>query len=123
MRRSRLKQTLMPALAVALRSTATLAQDYHGAIAYSQNSGGVGYAYDYDSRAAAEQHAPDSCGEDDCSVVLWFMNGCGALATGDDNAYGTGWASTRREAEDIAMSACNGETAYCSVARWVCTTR
>ncbi len=97
------------------------ADDNYGAIAFSQDDGSYGYAYDYDSRASAESQALAKCGTDSCSVVLWFMNACGALATGDGNAYGTGWASSRGEAERIAMSNC--EANGCSILAWVCTTR
>jgi hypothetical protein len=37
--------------------------------------------------------------------------------------YGTGWATSRREAEDLAMSNCNDIANECSVLRWVCTSR
>jgi len=40
------------------------------------------------------------------SVVLWFKNACGALAAGEDD-HGTGWAKSRGEAEDMALSNCN----------------
>jgi len=56
-------------------------------------------------------------------VVLWFKDACGALAVGAKNVYGTGWASGRRQAENIAMSNCNKNAASCGVRRWVCTTR
>ena len=56
-------------------------------------------------------------------MVVWFRNACGALATGDDNGYGSGWATSRRAAEEIALSGCNDNVKNCSVVRWVCTAR
>jgi Domain of unknown function (DUF4189) len=103
-------------------STPAAADDNYGAIAFSQDSGNYGYAIDYDSRRSAEADALKECG-DGCEVVVWFKNACGALATGDDNGYGTGWASNHADAEDIAMSACNKNSSNCSVLRWQCTTR
>ncbi len=101
----------------------SMAEDHYGAIAYSTDSGRYGYSYDYDSRAAAEERAVSECNDSSCTAVLWFRNACGALATGDGHAYGTGWASDRSEAENTAMSYCNKNGTNCSITRWVCTTR
>ena len=121
-RRKLLAATLVPLLALTLGSTAALA-DYFGAIAFSQDSGSVGYSYDYGGQSGAEQRALVECGNQACMVVVWFRNACGALAIGDGNGYGTGWAATRGEAENIAMSNCNQNSSSCGVTRWVCTTR
>jgi hypothetical protein len=103
-------------------STKAAAADYYGAIAFSQDSGNVGYSNDYRSREEAEERARAECGRE-CEVVLWFVNACGVLAVGDDNGYGTAWAASRREAEEIALSNCTDNATNCSVNRWVCTTR
>jgi hypothetical protein len=100
----------------------TAAADNFGAIAYSPQIGTFGYAYDHDSRGEAEEHALQECGRA-CEIVLWFKNACGALAKGGDKGYGVGWASSRREAEGIAMSHCRENSSGCSVAAWTCTTR
>jgi serine/threonine-protein kinase len=105
-----------------LAAADNVADDNYAAIAYSQDSGAYGYSNNYDSRDGAEASAMRECGRD-CSVVLWFRNACGALATGEDNGYGTGWAMSRGEAEDVAMSNCNDVASECSVVRWVCTSR
>lgn len=112
---------LVGLLTLAFWSTPAAA-DYYGAIAFSQDSGAHGYSTDFDSRGAAEEQALQACG-DNCEVVLWFKNACGALAAVADNGYGTGWASSRREAETIAMSACDKNSTSCSILRWECTTR
>ncbi len=115
------------AAALAALLTATLGApaqaDEYGAIAYSVDSGRHGWSYNYGSRAAAENRALNECGEASCKVVLWFRNACGALATGDDNGYGTGWAGTRRGAETNAMLNCRQVSDNCSVVRWACTNR
>jgi serine/threonine-protein kinase len=114
--------TLVPLLAVTLGSTAALA-DYYGAIAFSQDTGSAGYSYDYGSQYGAEQRALAECGNGACAVVIWFRNACGALATGNGNGYGTGWAVTRADAEQIALSNCFQYTDNCSNNTWACTTR
>jgi hypothetical protein len=103
-------------------SAQAAADDRYAAIAFSQDSGADGYGNDYGSRSDAEGRALGECGNG-CQVVLWFRNACGALAVGEDNGYGTGWASSRRAAENTAMSNCNSNAAGCSIKRWVCTTR
>ena len=112
---------LVGILALVSCSTQAAADNY-AAIAFSQDTGAEGYSNDYDSRGGAEQRAQQECGAG-CEVVLWFRNACGALAVGSDNGYGTGWAASRGEAENIAMSNCNQNSTNCSVTRWVCTTR
>jgi hypothetical protein len=88
------------ALFVLLAATAAAADDNFGAIAFSSSSGATGYSYDYDSRDGAEERALQECGPG-CKVVLWFKNACGALAVGEGSGYGTGWASSRSEAENL----------------------
>ena len=121
---SRLKMlaALAPALLVSLALSPAAAADNYGAIAFSQDSGKVGWSYDYRSRSEAEERALEECGGD-CEVVLWIMNACGALATGDDNGYGTGWAGTRERAEEIALTNCEENADNCRINRWICTTR
>jgi hypothetical protein len=123
---SRLETSSALALAifvsVAFGSTKAAAADYYGAIAFSQGSGNVGYSNDYSSRRGPEERARSECGRG-CKVVLWFMNACGVLAVGNGNGYGTAWATSRGEAEAIALTNCSANTRSCSVNRWVCTTR
>ena len=112
---------LLAAAPLVLASAPAFADNF-GAIAFSQDNGANGYSYDLGSREEAEERALQECGRH-CKVVIWFKNACAALATGEGNAYGTGWASERHEAESIAMSKCHENGHGCSVARWACTTR
>lgn len=93
-----------------------------GAIAFSQTSGRVGYSYDYASSGDAARSAVNSCGQD-CRLVLWFGNACGALAVGSGHGYGSGWANDHVDAENIAMNNCSANTSNCQIARWICTSR
>ena len=120
---------LRMSIALALVSFVTLAMsstkaaaDNYGAIAYSQESDSIGYSYDYQEQSSAEERALQECGEG-CAVVLWFRNACGALATGEGNGYGTAWATSRRAAEEAAVSTCSQYTQSCAVRQWVCTSR
>ncbi len=117
------RATALASLTLLLWTAPSRADDHYGAIAYSTDTGKYGYSYDYGSRGDAEQRALNECGESGCSVVLWFRNACGALATADDHSYGTAWATSRGEAENTAMSYCNKYSSRCSIARWVCTSR
>jgi serine/threonine-protein kinase len=107
-----------------LASTGQAAADNYGAIAYSPSTGAHGWAYDYGSRAAAEQVALSICRRHagDCIVPIWFRNACGALAVGS-GGYGSGWGSNRRLAENFALRSCRKHTGGCWIKRWACTTR
>lgn len=107
--------------ALAVSATQAAADNY-GAIAYSTDSGAYGYSYDFSSRGEAEARALQEC-NGNCKIVLWFKNACGALAVGNDNGYGTAWATDRGGAEATAMSYCRQYSQGCQVVRWVCTTR
>lgn len=113
------------ALAAATHVGPAFAQDHHGAIAFSQQTGAVGWSYDFSSRAAAENRALHECGKHGggCRVATWFKNACGALAVGQGNGWGGSWGKSRYEAEANALRLCSGETSGCTVRRWVCTTR
>lgn len=110
------------ALAVAAGSTHAAADNF-GAIAFSKDDGAHGYSYDYPSRAAAENSALQRCSGSNCNVVIWFRNACAALAVGTGNGYGSGWAGSRAEAENIALDVCANNTSSCGIRAWSCTTR
>ena len=100
-----------------------LATDYFGAIAYSATSGAHGWAKDHPSREAAERAALAACRKHakDCRNVLWFKNGCGALAV-SAKAYGWGWGSTQALADAEAVKACAKHAKGCKVTSKACTT-
>jgi hypothetical protein len=108
-------------ISLACTSTDAAAQ-YYGAIAFSQSSGAVGFSYNFRRRDIAEERALEECGGG-CRVVTWFRNACGALATGNGNGYGTGWATNRGTAERIALNKCGENARSCRVIRWACTSR
>ncbi len=110
----------------AIPSTAR-SRDYYGAIAYSPSSGNHGYSYDYNSRQGAENRALSECNSltaaGDCIVLVWFSNGCGALAESSRRDYGSGWGATQQIAESYALQGCGQYASDCAITRWVCTTR
>ena len=98
-----------------------------GAIAYSPATGGHGYTFNYNSRAAAERDAllycrDDSKGSPDCRVVAWFYNACGALARASDGTWGAEIGNNRQQASNAAIGLCTRTGGRdCDVIRWVCT--
>lgn len=98
---------------------ATAATTYYGAIAYNPTTGASGYAYDYLSIAAAQGAARDFCC-DGCVDAVWVSDGCAAIATANNGAWGWGWAGSRSDAEFYAVG--NTPGANPSVHTWVCTT-
>lgn len=99
----------------------------YGAIAYSARKGVYGYSYDYDSRNEAAAVALGYCRKQDrdagdCEVLLTFSNACGALALGDEGAWGSSWGWTAREADANAVAECRPYGgASCRVERTVCS--
>ena len=100
--------------------TANAATDYFGSIAISVKTGNIGWAYDTATRADAEATAVQKCNAADCESVVWFQNGCGAVAQADNLAWGWGYGASRADAEAQALSHTNGPNA--KILRWVCTT-
>ena len=113
---------LVIVLALGVPST-LLAADYFGAIAYSTSTGAHGWAKDHPSRADAQKAARAACGKHakDCKPVLWFKNGCGALAV-SEKIYGWGWGTTQKLADGEAIKACAKHGKACKVSLQVCTT-
>lgn len=99
--------------------------DLYGAIAFSPSTRAYGFSYDHASRESAKKEAMEECktlsGNRDCKTVIWFQNGCGALAVGDIG-YGTGWGNSREWAQNYALESCASWTGNCRIVRWVCTT-
>ncbi len=122
--RKTLTLLVMAGLAVTLAAGEAAAQNYFGAISYSQTTRSHGYSYDYGSRSAAEQRAYNECAQygGGCKIAVWFRNACGALAVGQDGGWGAGWNANRPGAEAAAINSCNSVSYGCSVIRWVCTT-
>jgi serine/threonine-protein kinase len=107
---------------VALLSPPAFAQDYFGAIAYSAKSGAQGWSNNHTSREEAEKAALKACRKHakDCKAVVWFQNGCGALAV-SSKVYGWGWGTTQNLADAQAMKACGEHAKHCKVTRRLCT--
>ncbi len=116
------KKTVWIAALAMIFTAALEARDYYGAIAYSPSTRHYGYSYDYDYKWGAENSALNQCNRNDCQVVIWFRNACGALAIGP-YGYGSGWGSTRYGAEQAALRSCRKYSNGCRIERWVCTTR
>lgn len=119
--------TIVTIPVITLNSQKVLAQEYFGAISFSQSTRANGYSYDYKTKEAAQTAANRQCesysGAGDCKSVIWFKNACGALATDPNGAYGSGWSANRSEAESIALNSCGQYSNQCKVVRWACTTR
>ena len=78
----------------------------YGSIAYSSSTGASGISYNWATRAQADDSAIGYCGKSDCTVVAWFQNSCGALATASTGGYATGTGTTGDTAQAFAMATC-----------------
>ena len=70
----------------ALTAGAAHASNQYGAIAFNKQTRAYGYSYNHASQAAAEADAVARCAGSQCRSMMWFANGCGALAVGSVNA-------------------------------------
>lgn len=100
--------------------------DTYAAIAYSPATGKYGYAYNFGSRASAEEAAVRNCKADDARIVTWVNNGWCALALGDDrSSWGTGWSfgdgATNTFAKQQPLGECRKRTTGCRVVLCICS--
>ncbi len=106
-------------------SVAEARADNYGAIAYSPETGAVGWSYDHPSRRQAERAAMRNCRgyAYDCRIATYFSNACGAVARARNGGWGADWGQDREEAESNALDACYNHGDGCRVVRWACTSR
>ncbi|MBW6422618.1 DUF4189 domain-containing protein [Rhizobium sp. XQZ8] len=98
-----------------------MAADSFGAIAYSPATGATGWSYDHNSRRSAERTAQNNCNANDCEIAIWFKNGCGAVAVGQQGGWGADWGADIDPAKYLAVEACRQHTTGCRVVRWQCS--
>ncbi|MGV9415847.1 DUF4189 domain-containing protein [Nocardia sp. NPDC003693] len=99
-------------------ATAQRAQNY-GAIALSPSTGRIGYSADYGNTNAAQDGAMSECRNNDCRVVAWFSNGCGAVAYSSRARLYTYGANTSRAA--ARTQALNRGRSDSTIIHWNCT--
>ena len=89
----------------------------HGAIAFHQQSGSIGWATDRRTAREAQVEALKQCGHEKCVVVVNVSRACAALAR-DAGKFVVMKGATQQEAETKAMAKCG---ALCQIAAWTCT--
>ena len=108
----------------AIRLADAQSQSYFGAISFSPSSGAAGWGFDFPSRGEAAEASLRNCSRyaDDCEVVTWFADGCGALVASKESFIAV-WNPSKEVALRRAMLRCRAEDGPgCAVVRWVCTT-
>lgn len=102
----------------------------YGAIAVTANGLHAGFADGHASQAQAEASAVATCasnakfGAGRCTSRIWFKDACGALSTGDDGAFGTGWGVDPRRACGWALQTCRDYRGRnCRADYYVCSPR
>ncbi|WP_067656158.1 DUF4189 domain-containing protein [Nocardia harenae] len=114
------------AVAAAVGSALTLgapsaqaARSYYGAIALSPATGLIGYSYDYADVDQATARALSSCGAADCQSLVWFANGCGAVAYSErTSTWSWAYGASRRSAQSLAL---NENYSDATIVHWNCT--
>ena len=106
--------------ALAITPPAANAASYYGAIAISFDTGYIGYTYDYPNSAEARSRSVTACGVGDCESVVWFANGCGAVAYARGGYWSWAYGPSRSSAQSGALQRNRGAGAY--IVHWNCTT-
>ena len=78
-------------LAAARASAVTIDFNNYAAVAFSKSSGEYGYAWNWPTRAMAENEALAKCKADDAKIVGWVRGGWLVLFVGGNHHYGVGW--------------------------------
>lgn len=109
-------------LAMAMGGTAeAVPGDRYGALAYDMNNGRYGYSYNYDADWKARNRALTECGWGGCKAYVSYRNGCGALATDNNQRiYGWGTSSSRSTAIARALYECKIRGGNCTLKVWSC---
>jgi hypothetical protein len=112
-------------LAVAIGGSAeAVPGDKYGALAYDMNKGRYGFSYNYDADWKARNRALTECGWGGCKAYVSFRNGCGALATDNNQRiYGWGTSSDRSTAISRALYECKIRGGNCTLKVWSCNAR
>ena len=93
-----------------------------GAIAYSESSGRFGSSWQLGSQFDAEERAVLACNRPDCRPVVWFKNGCGALARARNGAIVYAWSgASLTDAKLRASNRCTAQWGSCKLICSVCS--
>jgi hypothetical protein len=97
------------------------AADTYASIYFSPATGSYGWANQRDTRGDAEGAANGFCvqyGGTDCQMAAWAVNGCVALATGDNGSWYGWYGPTQAAAEQAALAKNNGGKITFSTCSW-----
>lgn len=117
-------KTLLLAAGLCSLLSSTVAADTtrFGAIAYSESSGRFGSSWRVANRGDAEQQAVSACNRPDCRPVVWFRNGCGALARARNGAVVYAWSGGwLADAKLRASNRCTAQWGSCKLICSVCS--
>ncbi|MGH3869846.1 MAG: DUF4189 domain-containing protein [Pseudonocardiaceae bacterium] len=89
-------------------------------MAISTQTANTSSAIDYGSAADATNAAVNACGAYDCRWVVYFVNGCGAVAQARDLSWGWARGGSLYTAESRAIANTPGYGAR--IVNWACTT-
>jgi serine/threonine-protein kinase len=112
------------ALASLLPVTAASAEDWFGAVAYSDSTSVPGTSKNYKSTDEAKQAAMESCkengGADDCRIVLEYKNACAAIAAGT-GGWGTATNEVKETADSMTLEECGKYAKDCKILTSLCS--
>ena len=96
----------------------------YGAIAYGQQSGAFGYAFNQDTISRADHVAMSNCAQhgDDCKIVVQLTHACGAVAAGSNGTWAAEQGASKDEAQRNALASCAVNAGgACEIQAWTCS--
>jgi predicted secreted Zn-dependent protease len=91
-------------------------------LAYDAKSGAIGFAFDQETKEAAESRAMAECKNKDCKFVQWANgeNACVSLAVNPKKAYGYANGKGQEETEEKTLATCSKFAKDCKIHTTVC---
>jgi len=98
----------------------------YAAIAYSASTGAIGRSGDsiesFPTLEAAEVQAVQSCGADDCRILVWVKNGCASVSfSAGDVYYAWGWSTLLGDAQNRSLTQCRALYGDCTLKTFTCS--
>jgi serine/threonine-protein kinase len=104
-------------LALSVQTPQAAKYNYYGAIAISPSNGYAGSGLKRVSYENAKSWALYNCGKyaDDCTVAVYFVNICAAVARGQNGGYAAGKSLNLSDAHTSAVRSCSTVDSGCRV--------
>ena len=114
---------VLTALVLCVPASQAASYNYYGAIAISPDNGASGRSTNRGTYENARDWALYYCGSyaDDCTVAVYFVNTCAAVARGGNGGYAAGRSIRVEDAQRSAVRSCSTVDSGCRVLTSACS--